>query len=119
MPTNPVTRVQKQKEEIREQIEKLQRELSDLDTKEVYATQLTELCPSCKGSRQERYTDAAGSGDWRDCSTCHGWGYIQKGLHCPECKKSLDDMTHLRRESMPHCPFCGHYLGRLFRSIDD
>ena len=117
MPANPVTRVQSKKEKIKNQIEELRQKLSSLDREEVYATQLTELCPDCKGSCQERYTDAAGSGDWRDCSTCKGWGYITNGIKCPECGKNLDDMNHLRRQNMPNCPFCGKYLGQLFKEV--
>lgn len=114
---HPVIRVQNKKEKIRKQIEELKRELSSLDSEEVYATQLTELCPDCKGKGEERYTDAAGSGDWRDCSTCHGWGYIEKEVCCPSCEKGLDEMFYLRRESMPHCPYCGQYLGSLFKAV--
>lgn len=117
MPQKPLERVRAKREKITKEIEDLQRALFNLNTEEAYASQLTDLCPSCKGKCEERYTDAAGSGDWRDCSTCKGWGYISKGVICPECKKSLDDMTHLRRESMPHCPFCGKYLGQLFREV--
>ncbi len=114
---NPVIRVQNKKAKVREEIEKLQQKLSSLDKEEAYATQLTEICPDCKGDGQERYTDAAGSGDWRDCSTCKGWGYIKKGIICPGCGKSLDDMMHLRREHMPSCPFCGHSLWQLFKAV--
>ena len=116
MPKNPVTRVQNQKAKVREEIEKLQRSLSSLDQEEEYARRLTEVCPDCKGRGQERYTDAAGSGDWRDCSTCKGWGYVEKGVRCPGCGRDLDEMTHLRRQHDPHCPFCGQYLGGVFKS---
>lgn len=117
MPINPVVRVQNKKAKIKEQIESLQRALINLNTEEAYASQLTELCPDCKGECEERYTDAAGSGDWRECSTCKGWGYISKGIICPGCGKSLDDMTHLRRQNMPNCPFCGRSLWQLFKSV--
>lgn len=29
-------------------------------------------CPGCSGRGEERYTDAAGSGDWRPCEDCGG-----------------------------------------------
>ena len=37
---------------------------------------LPDICPSCKGTGEERYTDAAGSRDWRDCSMCDGVGRV-------------------------------------------
>lgn len=36
------------------------------------------LCPYCKGTGDESYTDAAGSRDSRKCSHCSGTG-IKKG----------------------------------------
>ena len=35
---------------------------------------LESICPSCNGSRTERYCDAAGDMDDRDCSSCKGTG---------------------------------------------
>lgn len=78
MTISPLQRVQKKREKLEKEIERLERELRGLDAEEAYASQLTELCPSCGGGGEERYTDAAGSGDWRECSACKGWGYVPK-----------------------------------------
>lgn len=34
------------------------------------------ICPKCKGTREERYTDAAGSRDYRVCTKCDGKGFV-------------------------------------------
>ena len=39
------------------------------------------VCEYCKGKREERYTDAAGDTDTRECSMCKGTG---KALHYSE-----------------------------------
>ncbi len=39
------------------------------------------VCEYCKGTRKERYTDAAGDRDTRECAMCKGTG---KALHYPE-----------------------------------
>lgn len=114
MPTKPVQQVQAKREKLLKEIEKLQQALNGLNAEEAYASQLTELCPSCQGRCEESYTDAAGSRDWRECPTCKGWGYISNGLKCPQCGKSLDGMIYLRRQPSPSCPFCGKYLSLLF-----
>lgn len=34
------------------------------------------ICPSCKGTGEERYCDAAGDMDSRQCSNCNGTGVV-------------------------------------------
>lgn len=114
MSVSPVEKVKNKRQRIVAEIAKLERSLQALKHEEAYAATLTEKCPSCSGSGEESYTDAAGSRDWRSCSTCKGWGYIQKEISCPSCTKDLTEMVYLRRNSYVRCPFCGEYIGNLF-----
>lgn len=50
--------------------------LKRLQEKKRLMQTLLELCPSCKGTGEESYMDAAGSRDWRDCKTCGGIGKV-------------------------------------------
>jgi len=59
-------------------IHSLKNKLQELENKKQKFLSLTHICPSCNGTGQERYTDAAGSGDWRDCKTCNGIGKVEK-----------------------------------------
>lgn len=97
----------KEKRAIDKYIEKLKKKREML-------LSLPDICPSCKGSGQERYTDAAGSGDWRECRTCRGLGKIGP-IEC-ECGKLIGiDLINVRRDIFPRCPWCGASLGGQYR----
>lgn len=34
-------------------------------------------CEACGQTGIERFTDAAGSRDWQNCSVCEGWGVVK------------------------------------------
>lgn len=34
------------------------------------------ICPSCKGSGEHSFTDAAGGRDYEDCPRCKGTGFV-------------------------------------------
>ena len=62
--------------EANQQIHEIDREIASID--EALAT-LNEAvkeyaCPRCHGTGEERYTDAAGSRDYRECPHCGGTG---------------------------------------------
>lgn len=68
--------------------------------------ELPEICPSCKGFGKERYTDAAGDSDWRECMICRGLGKVGP-IKCTGCRRTIDvDMVHVRMQPHPCCPWC-------------
>ncbi len=96
------------------EIDTVNNRIENLKKKREYLLSLTDVCPSCDGRGQERYTDAAGSGDWRECLTCRGLGKIGP-IEC-ECGKIIGvDMVRVRRETFPRCPWCGASLGGQYR----
>lgn len=105
-------RVIKKKEE---QVKKLQLEIEELKKEEkMFVSTLTDVCPSCRGTKKERYTDAAGSMDTRDCKTCKGVGFISD-IKCDQCGKIITTkMIAVRRETFPRCPWCG---GGIWKKI--
>lgn len=100
-----------------EEIASVKERIERLKQKKESLLSLPDICPSCGGGGQERYTDAAGSGDWRYCRTCRGLGKIGP-IQC-ECGKTIDvEMVEVRRATFPRCPWCGkslrgQYTGRL------
>ena len=91
-----------------EHIEVAEREIAALGEKRRRVLSLTEICPSCDGDGQERYTDAAGSGDWRDCGICRGLGKVAD-LRCPGCGQvTTPAMRRVYRDRT--CPWCGRRL---------
>lgn len=96
------------------EIERIKRRIKRLEEKKEILLSLPNICPSCRGSGRERYTDAAGSGDWRDCSTCRGLGKIGP-IEC-DCGKVIGtDMIRIRQATFPECPWCGKSLGGQYR----
>jgi len=92
--------------DVEQQIDDLKARLEDLRRKRALLLSLPEICPSCGGTGQERYIDAAGSGDWRECLTCKGLGKIGP-LKCRRCGRVFGtDMVYLRRY-VGACPWCG------------
>lgn len=94
--------------DVERQIDELKTRLEDLRRKRALLLSLPEICPSCGGTGQERYTDAAGSGDWYECLTCNGLGKIGPMI-CRSCGRVIGtDMIYWRREfRFPSCPWCG------------
>lgn len=105
-----MTKYQEEIKELRAKIHQKQEKILELQQKEkALLSGLTEICPSCKGKKTERYCDAAGSMDTRKCKTCKGYGYVGQ-IKC-ECGNVIPvDMIHLRRLSFPECPWCGRRL---------
>lgn len=92
-------------------IRELQNRKRALEAKKRALAELPETCPSCKGSGKERYTDAAGDSDWRECMTCRGLGKVGP-IKCTGCGRTIDvDMVHVRRQPHPCYPWCGTSLG--------
>ena len=99
---------------LRQEIEEKQKKIQELEEKEkVMLSGLTVVCPSCGGKKTERYTDAAGSGDTRDCLTCRGYGVVGP-IEC-RCGHTISvDMIYLRRQSVPYCPWCGRLVEPIY-----
>lgn len=95
------------RERLIKDINHLQAELKALDSKKEELLLLKEICPTCKGSGEERYTDAAGSGDWRECKTCRGLGKV-KDLEC-SCGNIIT-VKMFRAYRNRECPWCGRRL---------
>jgi len=95
----------------KKEIDRLNECIKYLEMRREKLLNLPEKCPSCEGTGQERYTDAAGSGDWRECWTCRGLGKIGP-LKCRGCGRIIGtDMIYIRRKSeFPKCPWCGGAL---------
>lgn len=91
----------------KDELDKIQTKINNLERKKEKLLQLKDICPTCKGTGQERYTDAAGSGDWRECLTCLGLGKVEP-LECLCGKTITVDMLRAYRKR--ECPWCG---GRL------
>jgi len=91
-----------------DQVKKLQSEIERLKKEEkMFISTLTIVCPTCDGTREERYTDAAGSMDTRECKTCKGYGRIGD-IKCNQCGNTITSkMVSLRRSDSPKCPWCG------------
>lgn len=100
-------RIEHHKERLLKDISKLESELKALESKKEKLLQLKDICPTCNGSGEERYTDAAGSGDWRECETCRGLGKVEP-LQCT-CGNSLT-VDMLRAYRKRECPWCGRYI---------
>ena len=96
------------------EIRKLQEKKRLLEKQRELLEHLPELCPSCEGKGTETYTDAAGSIDWRECKTCRGLGKIGP-IQCSCGHVIGTDMTSLRRQSSPRCPWCGAGLGGQYQ----
>ncbi len=107
-----MTKYQQKIKRLEEKIEEMQRELVRWQQEEKrYLSGLTETCPSYKGNKTERYTDAAGSGDYRDCRTCRGLGVVGP-IKC-ECGNEIaTDMIYIRRQNLLDCPWCGRRIDR-------
>ena len=107
---NVLENIEYQRTKAMQEIRVLENKIKRLDEKKEMLLSLPTTCPSCKGSGRERYTDAAGSGDWRECSTCRGIGKIGQ-IEC-KCGKVIGvDMIRVRQETFPSCPWCGMSLG--------
>ncbi len=97
-------------EVLEREIKAKQKRLLDLkQEEEIFKATLTDICPVCKGSREESYTDAAGDTDTRACSVCKGYGKINP-IKC-KCGKVISiDMIGVRMQEYPQCPWCGRSL---------
>jgi len=94
--------------ETKEELERLEEEKAKLEDT---LQNLDVTCPSCGGKGREKYTDAAGDTDTRDCQTCRGLGKVSD-IKCEHCGNVITtDMIWLRRQVWPHCPWCGWELG--------
>ncbi len=112
--SNVLDRLEYQRAKAMEEIETLKNRIKRLDDKKEMLLSLPTVCTSCNGSGMERYTDAAGSGDWRQCLTCRGLGKIGP-IEC-QCGKVIEtDMVMVRRTNFPECPWCGKSLGGQYR----
>lgn len=108
--------IDKEIQHISEKIELLQDRKRYLEEQKRMLENLPDICPTCKGTGKERYTDAAGDVDERDCLTCRGLGRIGP-IKCP-CGHTIDvDMVHARRQPFPSCPWCGKPLGGQYRYV--
>ena len=105
--SSALERIEAKRNMIINQINELRAELYLLDNKKEELLHLTEVCPTCNGRGEERYTDAAGSGDWRECQTCQGLGKV-KDLKCSCGKVTTVEMLRAYRER--ECPWCGRRL---------
>ena len=83
-------------------------EIKALEEKKKRILSLVDICPSCDGNGSERYTDAAGSGDWRDCRVCRGLGKVVD-LRCTNCG-NVTTPKMLRAYIDRQCPWCGRRL---------
>lgn len=104
---NPIERIQ-------EEISKLIKQKRALEAEKEMLLNLPVTCPSCDGSGEESYVDAAGDTDIRDCRTCRGLGKISN-IKCNCGFVITTDMIALRRETFPKCPKCGSSLGGQYR----
>lgn len=95
---------------IERQVNDLKLRLEDLQKKRATLLSLPDTCLSCGGTGRERYTDEAGSSDWRECLTCRGLGKIGL-LRCASCGRVAGtDMIFIRRQTSygaVRCPWCG------------
>ncbi len=92
------------------EIEENQKKVLSLQKEEeVYMLGLKEICPSCNGTKTERYCDAAGDMDDRDCLTCHGLGVVGP-INCGCGNVIPIDMVYIRRQTFPDCPWCGRRI---------
>jgi rubrerythrin len=111
-----VFNIDKEIQSIDEEIQEFQDRKRILEVQKQSLAELPDKCPSCGGSGTERYTDAAGDVDERDCLTCRGLGRIGP-IKCP-CGHTIDvDMVHARRQPLPSCPWCGKLLGGQYRYV--
>ena len=95
---------------LQDEIQEKEGKILELQRKEkMLLSGLKETCPSCKGKKTERYCDAAGDMDDRECETCKGHGVV--GNIICKCGNTIPaDMIYLRRQSSPDCPWCGRRL---------
>lgn len=104
---NPIARINSKIEEASAEIDRLKNLKAELEQQKEALLSLPEQCPSCSGTGMERYTDAAGDTDTRECLTCKGLGRIGS-LQCANCGREITtDMIALRRKTHPECPWCG------------
>lgn len=97
-------------EALQKKVEEINSKILDLQEEEKkFKESLNMLCPTCEGRKNERYTDTAGSGDWRTCRTCKGYGHIGD-YECGCGNVITTDMIYLRRRGIPECPWCGRCL---------
>jgi len=99
--------IEYQKNMLIKEMKRIKAEVNELEFKKEIISKLKTICPSCKGTGEERYTDAAGSGDWRECSICKGLGKIGN-LKC-SCGREINiEMKYSYKKRL--CPYCGSYL---------
>lgn len=93
--------------EIEREITELRERKRALKARKRMLAELPEVCPSCGGSGEESYTDAAGDTDTRECRTCRGLGKVGP-IECSNCGHTITtDMVYTRRQADPRCPWCG------------
>lgn len=94
---------------MKKELSRIQGAIDELEAKRKLFDKLSTICPSCDGTGQERYMDAAGSRDYRECLTCNGVGKIAP-IKC-RCGNIIGvDMIAVRREPSSTCPWCGARL---------
>lgn len=109
MRSEPIQRIEGQITRLKKEIEGKQGEIRSLTRQLEKILTLNETCPACRGSGLERYTDAAGSSDTRDCEVCQGLGVI--GPITCQCGHVIGtDMIAVRNQTYPRCPWCGNTL---------
>ena len=81
---SPLQRIDAAIERLKKEIDEQTKEITELEMRRQKLLSLPETCPSCKGTGEERYTDAAGDSDIRECLTCKGLGKIGP-LECRRC----------------------------------
>lgn len=105
-----MTKYQEEIKRLHDEIQQKQEKILELQRREkALLSSLTETCPSCKGKKTERYCDAAGSMDTRECQTCKGYGVVGP-IECACGNVIPVDMIYVRRQSSPNCPWCGRRL---------
>ncbi len=108
---NPLEAIENEIRRHQKKVEELQNVIAELEAKKVALLNLPETCPTCIGTGEESYIDAAGASACRDCLTCKGLGKIGP-VQCRSCGKIVGtDMIYYRRYGDNRCPWCGSLLG--------